>query len=114
MAHQFGKIGLRVLDQANGRFSDFVQIMRRDFGRHADRDAGSAIQKRERQAGRQESRLTKGAVVIGLELDGTFVKLTQEKLGNRRQTRFGIAHCRRAVTIARAKVTLPVNQRVTQ
>ena len=88
--------------------------MRRDFGRHADRNAGSAVQQRKRQAGGQKSRFIEGAVVIGLKIDRAFGKLGEQQFGNWRQPRFGVAHRRSAVAVARPEIALAIDQRIAQ
>jgi len=54
--HQLAVRELGVADQGHGGFGDLAQIVRGDFGRHADRDAGCAIEQHEGQAPRQQLR----------------------------------------------------------
>ncbi len=112
--HQFGMAQCRIADQRDGGTGDFKQVVRRDLGRQADRDAGRAIEQHERQAARQQRRFFGRAVVVGLEIDGAHVDFIQQQSGDRRQPRFGVAHRRRAVAVARAEIALAVDQRVAQ
>ena len=100
VGHQCGEVGIRVLQEVNRRVGDFAEVVCGHFGGHAHGDAGSPVQERKRQAGRQESRFVEGAVVIGLEVDGAFGKLTEQQFGNRGEARFGVTHRRRAVAVA--------------
>ena len=89
-----------MLQEVNRRVGDFAEVVRGHFSGHADGNAGSSVQERKRQAGGQESGFVEGAVVIGLEIDGAFGKLTEQEFGNRGEARFGVTHRRRAVAVA--------------
>ena len=71
--HQTGGIERRLFQQRNRRFGNFGKVVRRDFGGHADGNAGCAVEQHHRQSGRQLHRLFKGAVVIRYEIDRTHV-----------------------------------------
>ena len=71
--HQSSGIERRLFQQRNRRFGDFGEVVRRDFGSHADGNAGCAVEQHHRQSGRQLHRLFKGAVVIGHEINRTHV-----------------------------------------
>ena len=83
-----------------------------DLGGKAHGNTAGAIQQTERQARGQLARLFGGAVVVGNEVHRAHVDLVEQEAGDARQTRFGVTHGGGAVAIARAKVTLPVDQRV--
>ncbi len=85
--------------------------MRRNIGRHADRDAASAIDQQIGEARRQDRRLLLLAVVIGLEIDGVGIDILDQSQGRPREARFGVAHGRRAVAVHRAEIALAVDQR---
>ena len=106
--------GIRVFYQVDRSSRDFAQVVRRDLGRHADRDAGSAVEQAEGQAGRQQAGLVIDAVVVRLPLDRALVELGEQQLGDRRQAGFRVAHGRRVVAVARAEVALAVDHRVAQ
>ena len=88
--------------------------MRRDVGRHADGDAGAAVEQQVRQARRQHLRLLRRGVVVRLEIDGVLVDVGEHLVGDRGQARFGVAHRRRAVAVDRAEVALTIDERVAQ
>ena len=108
--------GLRVADQMAGGLGDFTQVVRRNLGGHADRDAGGAVEQHERQARGQQLRLFEGAVVVGDEIHRAAIDLGQQQFGDRGQAAFGVAHCRGGVAVAvhRAEVALAVDQRIAQ
>src|SRR5581483_3787336 len=70
------------VDDGAGRGDEFVEIVRRDVGRHADGDAGRAVHQQIRQGGGQNSRLGGGLLVIGGEIDGVFLDVAQQFLGD--------------------------------
>ena len=57
---------------------DLAQIVRRDFGGHADRNARGAVEQHHRQARRQERRLFGRSVVIGHEINRALVDFIEQ------------------------------------
>ena len=106
--------GLRLAEQQQSRRRHLAQVVRRNLGRHADRDARRAVQKHERQPRRQQPRLLGRAVVVGHEVDGAFVDLVEQQPCDRCQPRLGVAHRGRAIAVAAAEVALAVDQRIAQ
>ena len=87
-----------------------AQIVRRDVGGHADRDAGAAVQEHHRQARRQHHRLIEHAVEVGREVDRALLDLAEQQFGMGGQPRFRIAH--RGVglrVVRRAPVALAID-----
>jgi hypothetical protein len=84
----------------------------RDLGRQADGDAAGAVEQHERQARGQQPGFLGRAVVVGDEVDRALVDLVEQEAGDRRQPGLGVAHRRRAVAVARAEVSLAVDQRI--
>ena len=72
MRHQIGQARVGMLDFMDRRARDFAQIMRWNFGRHADGNARRAVEQAKRQSRGQKSRFVKRAIVIGLVIDRTF------------------------------------------
>src|SRR3546814_9085706 len=58
----------------------FAQVMRRDIGRHADRDAARAVDQQVGEAGGQNLRLAFRSVVVRLEIDGVLVPIVQQRV----------------------------------
>ena len=96
------------------RVDDLAEIVRRDVGRHADGDAGRAVDQQVGDARRQDQRLPNGVVVVGAEVDGFLVDVGQHLAGDARHADLGVAHRRRRIAVDRAEVALAVDQRVAQ
>ncbi len=110
--HQLRMRELRIADQRHRRGGHLAQVVRRDFGGQAHRDARGAVEQHEGQARRQQLRLLERAVVVRHEVDRALVDLVEQQLRDRREARFRVTHRRRAVAVARAEVALAVDQRV--
>ena len=83
-----------------------------DFRGQPHGNATGPIQERKRQPRGQLARLLGGAVVVGHKVHRAFVNFIEQQRGNLGQPRLGVAHGRRAIAIAAAKVALAINQRV--
>ena len=94
--HDLGERRRRIADQRDGGFDDFGQIVRRNVGRHADRDTGRPVDQQVRHARRQDFRLLLAVVVIGPEIDGFLVDILEHRGGDAREPRFGVPHRPRA------------------
>ena len=96
-----GKIGSRdhvhdlvdrdagAVDDGADRGDQFVEVVWRDVGRHADRDAGRAVHQEPGQCGGQDGGLGRLLVVIGGEINGVLVEVAKQLFG-----RFGRAGTR--------------------
>ena len=71
--HQLLDRDRAVFDIGQAGVDHFAQVMRRDVGRHADRDAAGAVDQQVGEAGGEDRRLAFGAVVIVLEIDRVLV-----------------------------------------
>ena len=105
---------LGVVDQRDAGVDDLAEIVRRDVGRHADRDAGRAVDQQVRDPRRQHRRFVFAAVVVRREIDRFLVDVGQQLVREARHAHFGVAHRRRGVAVDRAEVALPVHQQVAQ
>ena len=103
--------GVRVLEQPLHAVGDLAEVVRRDVGGHPDRDPGRAVHQQVREAGRQDHRLLRAAVVVVLEVDGVLVDVANHLERQRRHPALGVAHGRGGVVAWRAEVPLPVHQR---
>ena len=74
-----GKRHVGLVDQRDAGVDDLAEIVRRNIGRHADRDAARAIDQQIGEARRQDRRLLLLAVVIGLEIDGVGVDVLDQR-----------------------------------
>ena len=64
---------IRLVDQMQRRFAKFGGVVRRDRGRHADRNALRAVGEQIREAAGEDRRLLAAVVVGRLEFDRVFV-----------------------------------------
>ena len=106
--------GLGVLERPLHPGRDLTQVVRRDVGGHADRDAGRTVDEQVREPRRQQQRLHRLAVVVGGEVDGLLVDVAHHLHREWRHPALGVSHRRRRVVAGRAEVALAVDQRVTQ
>jgi hypothetical protein len=65
------------------RGGDLAQVVRRDVGGHADRDAVGAVDQEVRDPRRQDRGLLRPAVVVRYEIDGVLVDVPQHLHGQR-------------------------------
>src|SRR5881392_1223994 len=92
---------------------DLAQVMRRNVGRQADRDARRAIQQQVRQPRRQEHRLFQRAVEIGRPVHRAVGELPEQHVGVLGELRLGVAHRGEGLgVILRAPVALAVDERI--
>ena len=96
------------------RIGDLAEVVRRNVGRHADRDAARAVEQELRQPARQHARLGALVVEVGNERNGLFVDVGEQFERRPRETRFGVAIGGRRIGIDRAEVAVPVDQRIAQ
>ena len=109
--HQIVERGVRIGDQRQRGVDDFAWIVRRDIGRHADRDAIAAIDQQVGKPRRQDLGLLLRLVVVRLEIDGVLVDVVQQQHGRAGEPDLGVALRRRVVAVDRAEIALPVDQR---
>ncbi len=111
MLHQLFDRDRPIVEIGAAGVDHLAEIVRRDVGRHADRDALRAVDQEVREAGRQYLGLALGLVVIGLEVDGVLVEVVEQRIGDPGEARLGVAVGRRRVAVHRAEIALAVDQR---
>ena len=110
-AHQVFERHSGIGDQRQGGIDDLAGIVRRDVGRHADRDAVRAIDQQVGEARGQHPRLFRALVIVRLEIDRVLVDVGQQHRAGTREPHFRVAHRRRRIAVHRAEIALPVDQR---
>ena len=105
---------LLVVEQLDERGADLVEVVRRDVGRHADGDAGGAVDQQVRNARRQHDRLGARAVVVGPERNRLLLDLLQDLVRDAREAALGVAHRRGGIAVERAEVAGAVDERHAQ
>ena len=103
---------VRVARAAQAGVDHLAEVVRRDVGRHADRDARGAVDQQVRHARRQHRRLELLAVVVRREVDRLLVDVGEQLGGDLLQPALGVAVGRGRVAVDRAEVALAVDQRV--
>ena len=114
VAAQLRAAEVLVVEQLDERRADLAEVVRRDVGRHADGDAGRAVDEQVRDARRQHDRLGLGAVVVGPERHGVLLDLGEHLVADAREPALGVAHRRGAVAVERSEVARAVDQRIAQ
>ena len=94
--------------------ANFFEVVRRDVGRHPDRDARHPVHQQVGVLRGQDDRLFGGRGIVGPEVDGLLPKLAQERVRDRRQPALGVPHRRRRVAVDRAEIAVTVDQRLPQ
>ena len=101
-----------VLDGPHDAVDDLPQVVGRDVGGHAHRDARRAVHEEVRVRGREDRGLLGGLVVVGDEVDRLLVEIRHQVVGDRLQPRLGVPHRGRGVAVYGAEVPLAVDQGV--
>src|SRR6266508_3638327 len=98
---QVRDLGVRMLEELNGRLDDLAQIVRRNLGRHADGDPVRTVDQQVRHARRQDGRLLAQFVVVRNEFDGFLLDVGEQFGGDAREARFGVTVGGRIVSVNR-------------
>ena len=110
--HQLVDGDVGVVDQADQGVADLHQVVRRDRGRHADRDALRTIHQQVGKLRRQDRRLRALLVVGGQEVDRVHLRVVHHQRGDGGHAGLGITHGRGGKTGDRAEVALLVDERI--
>ncbi len=116
-AHQFQDLrilGPGLVDQQDRGVDDLGGVVRRDAGRHADRDAAGAIGEQIGEQAGEQFRLILLAIIGRAEIDRILVQPVHQVDRDLRQPRFGIAIGGGVIAVDIAEISLSVDQRVTQ
>ena len=105
---------LGMVDDIAGAVDDLREVVRRDVGRHADRDAGRAVHQQVGEAGRQYDRLLALLIEVRLEIDRVFLDIRQHVVRQLGHAGFGITVSCRRVAVHGTEVAVTVDQRIVQ
>ena len=105
-----GQIG--IFDQRQQRVADLAQVVRRNVGRHPDRDTVRAVDQQVGNLAGEHFGLVLRAVEVGNEVDGVLVDIGQQPFGQPRQPAFGVTIGGGRIAVDRAEVALAVDQRI--
>ncbi len=87
---QFVVGGLGVVQVPLRAGRHLAQVVRRDLGRHADRDPFRAVDQQVGEPGREDHRLAGAPVVVGPEVDGLLVDVPEHLHGQRGKPALGV------------------------
>ena len=108
--HQIGDFEVRVIDQGQRAVDDLAQVMRRNVGRHADRNALRAINQQVREPRWQNHWFLEFVRVVRLKVDRVFVEVFEQFLSDLCHPHFGITHRGGVIAVHRTEVTLTIRE----
>ena len=112
--HQARQVDLRVIDEGDHTVDDLAQVMGRNIGSHANRDALTAVDQQVRKAAGQDVGFLFSLIKVGVPIDGILVNIRQHLAGHFGHAGLSITVSSRGVAVHGTKVALAVNQRITQ
>ena len=112
--HQLRNGDVLVVEVSHNAVHHLGHVVGRHVGGHAHGNAGSAVHQQVRKLGGQHARLLQRVVEVGLKVHRVLVEVAEQLIGQALQAGLGVAHGGRRVAIHRAKVALPIYQRVAQ
>ncbi len=98
------------VDMGKTGIDDLAEIMRRNVGRHADRDTARAVDQEVGKARGQNLRFRPAGVVIGREIDGVLVEILEQRHRRLGQPGLGVAHRCRKIGVHRPEIALAVHE----
>ncbi len=108
--HQLGDRDLGLVDLGADGVDRLGEIVRREIGRHADGDAGAAVDQEVREGGGEHDRLHVLLVVGGLVIDRVLADVVHQDGAEVGQARLGVPHGRGRIALDRAEVALALDQ----
>ena len=111
MLEQLLGLGRGVREQHPRGVDEFGDVVRRDRGRHADRDALGAVRQHVREGARQHDRLLLGAVIGRAVVDRVLVESVEQQARDLGEARLGVSHRRGVIAVDVAEIALPLDQR---
>ena len=102
---------VRVVDEHARGLDGLTEVVRRNIGRHANRDAVAAIDQEVREAGRQDGGLGERLIIVGLPIDRVLLEVAEELHSGLGETALCVTHGGSGVTVDVAEVTMAVNER---
>ena len=101
-------------DQIERGVEQFGDVMRRDGGRHADRNSLRAVGEQVRRRRRQHDRLLRVAGIIVAPVDRIFVDALEQEPGEIGQPGLGVAIGCGVVAVDVAEIALPFHERISR
>ena len=110
--HQAVERDVGVVDHRADAVEHLAHIVRGDIRRHADRDAGRAVDEDVREVGGQDARLLQAVVVVRVKIDGVLVDVPQHLDRELAHPRLGVSVGGRGVAVDGAEVAVAVHEHV--
>ena len=101
-----------MVDEVERGVAQLGRVVRRDRGRHADRDALGAVGEQVGERARQHHRLVFRAVIGRTKVDGILVDAVDQEPRHLGEARLGVAHRRGIIAVDVAEIALAVDQRI--
>jgi hypothetical protein len=111
---QFVDRGSGIAQQRETGIHHFAEVVRRNVGRHANRNPRRTVDQQVRNTRRHDQRLFLRAVVVGPEVDRLLVDVGEQLVPDTRHAHFGVTHRGGVVAVDRTEVALPIDQHVAQ
>ena len=112
--HQIVDRNIVVINNFNRCINQFAQVMRRNIGRHTDRDTNLAVEQQVWQFRWQHNRLALRTVKVITKINRFFFDIYQHIVGWFSHAGLGVTHRRWLVAVHRTKVTLALNKRIAE
>ena len=112
--HQARDVDIRAINEGQTAVDHLVEIMGRHIGGQAHGDASRTVDEQIGNLGGKDAGFMLRLVVVGDEVDGLFIQVRQQFVGDARHAHLGVTHRRRRITVHRTEVALPVHQHVAQ
>ena len=111
MLQQFVERDVGLIHESKNGVDRLAEIVRRDVGRHADRDAAGAVDEQIGKARRQDDGLFFLLVIVRLEVDGVVPEIVEQRDRDGREPGFGVTLRRGRIAVDRAEIALPIDER---
>ena len=111
--HQAGEVDFRIVNHRANTVDHLAEVVRGEVCRHADGDAGAAVDKEVRKSGGHYGRLWESAVVVRDELDRVLVEIFHHRHAERVEPRLGVTHRGRGIAFHRSEVSLAIDDQLT-
>ena len=97
--HQLVERDVRIVDLRADAIDDFAEIVRRNVRRHANGDAGAAVDEKIGKRGWENSRLSARLIVVRYKIDRVLLHVRHECGAEMRHARFGVTHGRGRIAL---------------
>ena len=108
--HEVGEGALGIVQHLDAGVDDFAQVVGRDVGRHADGDAGRAVDQQIRELRGQNARFLPRLVEVGIPVHGLLLDIAQHLVCDPGKPRLGVTVGGRGIAVDGAEVAVAVDE----